>query len=52
MVSKPYVDHVATLTKPHVDKVRVALNPYTKEIVHACGNFMQSVTTHHQKVQK
>ncbi|CAK9312926.1 unnamed protein product [Citrullus colocynthis] len=51
MVSKPYVDHVATLTKPHVDKVRVALNPYTKEIVHACGNFMQSVTTHHQKVK-
>lgn len=51
MVCKPYVDHVATIMKPHVDKVRVALNPYTKDVVHACGNFMQSATTHRQKVQ-
>ncbi|KGN62843.1 uncharacterized protein LOC101209922 [Cucumis sativus] len=51
IVCKPYVDHVATIMKPHVDKVRVALNPYTKDVVHACGNFMQSATTHRQKVK-
>lgn len=51
MVSKPYVDRVAIIMKPHVDKVQVALSPYTKDVVHACGNFMQSATTHRQKVQ-
>uniref|UniRef100_A0A9I9D0H4 Uncharacterized protein n=1 Tax=Cucumis melo TaxID=3656 RepID=A0A9I9D0H4_CUCME len=51
MVSKPYVDRVAIIMKPHVDKVQVALSPYTKDVVHACGNFMQSATTHRQKVK-
>ncbi|KAJ4963276.1 hypothetical protein NE237_023215 [Protea cynaroides] len=49
--TKPYIDQVATTAKPHVDKVRVALKPYTKMVVHSCGKFLESASTHHHQVQ-